>query len=61
MIEHINREIANAVTFYNDFKHTSFINESMSLANAKIQGMIAMLEIATEKEYYYDNDGLHEK
>lgn len=33
----------------------------MEQANAKIQGMIAMLEIATGKSYFYDNAGLHKR
>lgn len=31
------------------------------ITNAKIGGMIEMLNIATGKEYYYNETGLHER
>lgn len=32
-----------------------------TVGNAKIQGMIEILQVVTGKKYYYDNNGLHER
>lgn len=36
-------------------------NEAHELRLARIDGMIEVLSILTEKEYYYNEEGLHEK
>lgn len=36
-------------------------NRSHELKLAKIEGCIIMLSILTDKEYYYDENGLHER
>jgi len=43
-----------------NFKITGW-NESHSCRMAKIDGMIEVLEMFTDKEYYYDENGLHER
>ena len=36
-------------------------NKSHELKLAKIEGCIMMLSVLTDKEYYYDENGLHER
>ena len=36
-------------------------NKSHELKLARIEGCITMLSILTDKEYYYDENGLHER
>lgn len=55
MIERINKEIAGAKRYY------EATGQNDVLGNCKILGMIEMLQIATGKEYYYDENGLHER
>lgn len=55
MIEKINETIELSKKQY---EATGIIDV---IGNHKIYGMIEMLQIATEKEYYFDNEGLHER
>lgn len=32
-----------------------------AIANAEVRGMLSMLQLATGKEYYYDESGVHER
>ena len=44
--------------------HEEFTGEwskSHELKLAKIEGCIMMLSVLTDKEYYYDENGLHER
>lgn len=36
-------------------------NKSHELKLARIEGCIMMLSVLTDKEYYYDENGLHER
>ena len=55
MIERINNEIKISKKYF------ELTGETDTLTNCKIIGMIQMLEIATNKEYYFDENGLHER
>ena len=55
MIKRINLEIEWLKSSY------EITNEFDPITNAKIGGMIEMLNIASGKEYYYDATGLHER
>lgn len=55
MIQKINETIELSKKWY---ETTGIIDVT---GNHKIYGMIEMLQIATGKEYYFDNEGLHER
>lgn len=55
MIEIINEEIEIAVKYFEIRKENDWI------ALSKIRGMIEMLEIASGKEYEFDENGVFEK
>ena len=55
MIERINQKITKMLK---EFEKTKKYN---SIANAKVDGMIEILELATEKNYFYDETGVHER
>lgn len=55
MIKIINEEIGNAAFLYR------IEGKNNQCKIAKINGMIEMLEIASGKEYEFDENGLHEK
>ena len=60
MLDGINQEIADTMHLieigcYEDRSEDTF------RARCKIDGMIAMLKIATGKDYSYDKYGVHEK
>jgi len=57
MIEAINFGISGALYEFNKNGSSEFYNREY----ARICGMIRMLEIATDKCYYFDENGLHEK
>ena len=53
MIEYINYQIAQSKKCTN--------SKVMEYENTRIEAMISLLEIATEKKYYCDNDVVREK
>jgi hypothetical protein len=55
MIERINREIEISKKYF------ELTGQTDIQTNCKIIGMLQMLEIATGKEYYFDENGLHER
>jgi len=55
MIERINQKITKMLK---EFEKTKKYN---SIANAEVDGMMEMLELATEKNYFYDETGVHER
>jgi hypothetical protein len=55
MIERINKEIEGLKRIFEVTKTYD------PVGNAKIIGMIEMLSIVTGKNYYYDENGLHER
>ena len=57
MIERINQEIEYTKQLFEQWNNHEWIKTNL----AKIDGMIEMLEIATGKKYYRDNDGVHER
>lgn len=56
MKRRINRMIDNAKEHFEMYGW----NQSYDLKIARIDGCLTMLEMLTEKEYYYDDNGLHE-
>jgi hypothetical protein len=64
MIARINEEIKNTLGYINS-KFASALNEEqkanyVNTKNEKIKSMIEMLEIATGKQYTYDENGVQE-
>lgn len=60
-MEKIKNKIETLIEWANDsFKKNGWDN-SHELKLAKIDGLVQALEILTEKEYYYDENGLHER
>lgn len=57
MIEAINFGIEGAKYEFKNHGSSEFYNREY----ARICGMIRMLEIATGKNYYFDENGLHER
>lgn len=57
MIARINQEIEFIKKMYDN----RVSSETHMVNVARLNGMVEMLSIATGKEYYYDNDGLHER
>lgn len=57
MIKRINKEIEWVKKMYD--KQISSDTHMINIA--RLNGMIELLSIATEKSYYYDENGLHEK
>ena len=57
MIEKINQEIENAKEIANTWKNEAIVEKAI----IKIKGMIELLEFVTNKNYYFDNEGVHEK
>lgn len=55
MIERINNEIEISKKYFELNRKTDI------QTNCKIIGMLQMLEIATGKEYYFDENGVHER
>lgn len=55
MIARINKKLEQMAK---DFDRTHQFNE---IDNAKVYGMMEMLELVTGKEYYYDANGVHER
>lgn len=55
MIARINRKLE---WMKNEFDRTHQFSE---INNAKIDGMMEMLELVTGKEYFYDEKGVHER
>ena len=55
MIAKINKKLDQ---MKKDFNRTHRFNE---IDNAKVYGMMEMLELVTGKEYYYDQSGVHER
>lgn len=55
MIARINKQIEKMAK---DFERTHQFNEN---DNAKVDGMMEMLELVTGKEYFYDESGVHER
>lgn len=55
MIAKINQKIEKMVK---EFEKTKKYN---SIANAEIDGMMEMLELVTERNYFYDEAGVHER
>lgn len=57
MVERIEKAIERTKEYY----ERRGWNETHEKHLAKINGMIEMLKIVTEKEYYFDENGLHER
>ena len=57
MVEEINIWINAGVKEFNKNGSSEWYNRVYT----RIGGMIAMLSIATGKDYYFDEDGVHEK
>ena len=57
MIEVINFDVSGALYEFNK----NGLSEFYSRKYARICGMIRMLEIATGKEYYFNETGVHER
>lgn len=55
MVERIENEIKVSKRYF------EATNEVDTLTNSKICGMIEMLQMVTGKEYYFDENGLHER
>ena len=58
MIQAINTEIQHAIAEYERFGNDETI---IRHARIKISGMMQMLELVTGEEYYFDNNGVHER
>lgn len=59
-IEQMKNQIETLIARANK-EFTGEWNKSHELKLAKIEGCITMLSILTEKDYYYDANGLHER
>lgn len=57
MVEAINFGIEGALYEFKNHGSSEFYNREY----ARICGMIRMLEIVTDKKYYFDETGLHER
>lgn len=55
MIARINQKIAKIAK---EFEKTKKYD---SIANAELDGMMEILELVTEKNYFYDETGVHER
>lgn len=55
IIARINQKIAKMVKEFDKTK------EYNSIANAEVDGMIEILELVTEKKYFYDETGVRER
>jgi hypothetical protein len=57
MIDVINKEIEKVKAYYEE----NGWNNEHEKHLAKINGMVQMLIVSTKKDYYYDNNGVHER
>ena len=57
MIEEINNWVSMANDEYNTNGRSNWYHRTID----RVNGMVKMLNIATEKEWYFDRTGVHEK